>query len=149
MGQQPEVDARGFTLLELIVTLLVLALAISLAGPAIGRSTETLRVRAEVAHFAALLRHAREQAITTRQPHAFVVDPAAHRVSIMAGDEVRESRALPPDLRVDADPLPAVSVRFEPYGVSSGGNFRLTSGALHYRVIVDPLTGRVRTNRES
>ena len=71
MGQQPKVDARGFTLLELIVTLVVIAVAAGLVAPAIGRSTESLRVRAEVAGFSATFRHAREQAITTRQ--AFTV----------------------------------------------------------------------------
>jgi prepilin-type N-terminal cleavage/methylation domain-containing protein len=34
-------NERGFTLLELIITLLVIALAVGLTVPAIGRSTET------------------------------------------------------------------------------------------------------------
>ena len=42
-GAQP-----GFTLLELIVTLLVLALAAGIALPSIGRGTETVRARADV-----------------------------------------------------------------------------------------------------
>ncbi len=33
-------NERGFTLLELIITLLVIALAVGLTVPAIGRSTE-------------------------------------------------------------------------------------------------------------
>jgi general secretion pathway protein H len=150
MGRaRPEIGRRGFTLLELVVTLLILALAIGLAGPMIGRSTQSIRARAEVARFSALLRHTREQAITSRQPHSLVVDPAAHRVSIVAGDdEVRETRALPEALAVEADPPPALTVRFEPQGVSSGGNFRLTSGAIRYRVRVDGLTGRVKAERE-
>ena len=67
MGNRSEIGARGFTLIELIVTLLVVAVAIGLVAPAIGRSTEGVRARAEVAGFSATLRHAREQAITTRQ----------------------------------------------------------------------------------
>jgi general secretion pathway protein H len=150
MGRRrPEVSQRGFTLLELVVTLLILALAIGLAGPMIGRSTQSIKARAEVARFSALLRHTREQAITSRQPHSLVIDPAGHRISIVAGeDEVRETRALPEALAVEADPPPALSVRFEPQGVSSGGNFRLTSGSIRYRVRVDGLTGRVKAERE-
>lgn len=148
MGRRQAVGERGFTLLELVVTLMVLALAIGLAMPAIGRSTETIRTRAEVARFAALLRHAREQAITTRRAHSFVVDPAAHRVRIVAGDdEVRETRALSADLTVEAEPPTALAVRFEPHGVSTGGDFRVASGAARYRVTVDALTGRVRAER--
>ena len=86
MGTRAEVGARGFTLLELVVTLFVIALAVALVGPAIGRSTETVRVRADVAGFAALFRHAREQAITQRRPLRVVVEPGAHRVTIVAGE---------------------------------------------------------------
>lgn len=147
MGRRLDVDRRGFTLLELLVTLLVLAVALGLAVPTIGRSLEGVRTRAEVARFAALLRHAREQAITTRRPHSLVVEPSAHRVMILGGDEVRETRALPADLTVEAEPPPALTVRFEPQGVSTGGTFWLSAGAVRYRVTVDPLTGRVRTER--
>jgi general secretion pathway protein H len=148
MGQRAEVGARGFTLLELLVTLLVLAVALAVVGPVVGRTSETIRARAEVARFAALLRHTRERAITTQRPHAFVVDPVAHRVAIQVEDEVRETRALPEHLGVEADPPPALTVRFEPQGTSSGGVFRVSSGTVRYRVTVDGLTGRVRTARQ-
>ncbi len=147
MGRRTDVGARGFTLLELLVTLMVLALAITIVTPGIGRMSETIRARAEVARFSALLRHAREQAITTRRSHAMVVDPPAHRVTIVSGDEVRVTRTLPEHLTVEAEPPPALTVRFEPHGTSNGGAFRVTSGAARYRVTVDPLTGRVRVAR--
>jgi type II secretion system protein H len=144
-------NQRGFTLLELIITLVVIALAVGLTVPAIGRSTESLRVRAEVAGFSAMLRHARERAIVTRTPQAIVVDPAAHRVSRRAGGpegEVRETRPLSERITVDANPAPALTVRFEPQGGSSGGDFRLASSGIVYRVTVDALTGRVRSARQ-
>src|SRR5881409_3055869 len=92
-----KVNARGFTLIELVVTLLVLAIAVAVVTPTIGRSTENLRARAQVARLTAMLRHAREQAITTRRTHALVVDPAAHRLTIMAGEDVTATRTLPAD----------------------------------------------------
>jgi type II secretion system protein H len=143
-------NQRGFTLLELIVTLLVIALAVGLAVPTIGRSTESVRVRAEVAGFSAMLRHARERAIVTRTAQAVVIDLNERRISRLAGGpegEVRETRMLPERLRVEADPPPALTVRFEPQGGSSGGDFRLQSGSISYRVTVDALTGRVRSAR--
>jgi general secretion pathway protein H len=142
-------NERGFTLLELIVTLLVIALAVGLAVPTIGRSTESLRVRAEVAGFSAMLRHARERAIVTQRAQA-VVDPVARRISRFTGGpggEARETRVLSDRLTVEADPPPALTVRFEPQGGSSGGDFRLSSAGIVFRVTVDALTGRVRSTR--
>lgn len=148
MGRLKVLTAAGFTLLELVVTLMVMALAVALVGPAIGRGTDGIRVRAEVARFAALLRYAREQAITSGSTHVLLVEPAAHRVRLIAGDEVRQTRALPADMTVVAEPPPGLSVRFEPEGTSTGGFFRLASGRIRYRVSVDRLTGRVRAERE-
>ena len=149
MGQRAEVGARGFTLLELLVTLFLIALALGLVAPAISRSTEVVRARAEVAAFSAALRHAREQAITARERRTVVVDAATHRLVIRAGDDtVALARTLPRRLTVEALSPTGLAVRFEPYGTSSGGAFRLTSGGVSYRVSVDALTGRVRNTRE-
>jgi type II secretion system protein H len=144
-------DERGFTLLELIVTLIVIALATGVAIPTIARSTESVRLRAEVATFSAMLRHARERAIVTRRAQTVVIDTASHRVSRLAGGldgEVRETRVLSERFTIEASPPPALTVSFEPQGGSSGGDFRLTAGDAVYRVTVDALTGRVRSGRQ-
>lgn len=149
MGRRAEVDTRGFTLLELLVTLLVIALALGIVVPSVGRSMDSVRARADVARFSALLRHAREQAITTRRPHAVVVDPAGQRLLLVAGDdEVRESRPLRADLSIEPIPPTGFRVGFQPHGVSSGGRFRIVSNGVRFRVTVEPLTGRVRAERE-
>jgi prepilin-type N-terminal cleavage/methylation domain-containing protein len=149
MGQQPKVDARGFTLLELIVTLVVIAVAAGLVAPAIGRSTESLRVRAEVAGFSATFRHAREQAITTRQAFTVQVNLTNRLLTVTTGeDEVRWTRALSQRVELRADTPGSLAVRFEPQGTSSGGEFHLMSGKIVYRVTVDAVTGRVRNQRE-
>ena len=149
MGQQPKVDARGFTLLELIVTLVVIAVAAGLVAPAIGRSTESLRVRAEVAGFSATFRHAREQAITTRQTFTVQVNMTNRLLTVTTGeDEVRWTRALSQRVELRADTPGSLAVRFEPQGTSSGGEFHLMSGKIVYRVTVDAVTGRVRNQRE-
>jgi prepilin-type N-terminal cleavage/methylation domain-containing protein len=149
MGQQPKVDARGFTLLELIVTLVVITVAAGLVAPAIGRSTESLRVRAEVAGFSATFRHAREQAITTRQAFTVQVNVTNRLLTVTTGeDEVRWTRALSSRVELRADTPGSLAVRFEPQGTSSGGEFHLMSGKIVYRVTVDAVTGRVRNMRE-
>jgi general secretion pathway protein H len=154
MGRGVEVVSRrpghrGFTLLELIVVLFVIALAAGLAAPAIGRSTDALRVRAEVASFSSLLRHAREQAITTRRPHRVVVEPAQHEVRVLVGDEVKRTRAIPARWTIDSPDAPGlVVVRFDPQGTSTGGDYRIVVDRAVWRVTVDAFTGRVKTARE-
>ena len=142
--------SRGFTLLELIVTLFIIVLTIGLAVPLIGRSSDAIRARADVAGFSAVLRHARERAITSRRPHSVVIDPDARKITVLAGGadgDVKETRTLPDRVSVQATPPPALTIRFEPEGTSSGAEYRVTAGAAVYRVTVDPITGRVKNTR--
>ena len=141
--------ARGFTLIELVLVLFVIALAAAVAGPVIGRTTEGIRMRTEVAGFSATLRHAREQAMATQRPHRVEINPREHRMTVIAGEsDVRLTRPLARQVTVEAAPPQALTVSFAPYGVSTGGDFRLSAGSILYLVSVDPLTGRVRIARQ-
>src|SRR5438132_1070942 len=94
--ERATVAPRGFTLLELLVTLFIIVVAVGVVVPTIGKSADTVRVRAEVAAFAAFFRHAREQAITRRQSERVVVEPDAHRLTLVVGeDTIRETRDVP------------------------------------------------------
>ena len=102
-----------------------------------------------LAGFSAVLRRARERAITSRQSHTVVIDPPNHKMTVLAGadGEVRETRPLPERLTVEATPPPALSVRFEPEGTSSGADYKVRAGDVVYRVTVDPITGRVKNSK--
>ncbi len=143
-----EVDQRGFTLLELVVVLFVIALAAGLAAPTVGRSTDSLKVRGEIAGFSAVLRHAREQAITTRRTHRVVVDATGHQVRVFAGDELRRTRAIPERWTIQAAGNTGLAIRFEPHGGSTGADYRIAVNDVTWRITVDPMTGRVRSARE-
>jgi type II secretion system protein H len=181
MGHRPggSLNARGFTLLEVILTLFVLGVVAAISMPTIGRSAEAIRTRAEVAGFSAVFRHAREQAITHQRPYAVVVDPAARSVSIKRvgddarKDEIRKGDAKSKDkddskdhdkekaaedkverTRVFSDRLvmqammpPPPTVTFQPQGISSGGEFRLSAGNVVYRITINAMTGRVKADR--
>jgi general secretion pathway protein H len=141
---------HGFTLIEVVVVMAVLALAAAVTVPAIGRGTEALRARAEVAGLSAFLRHARQQAITRRETQEVRIDPQAHLVVLAAAGavEARSSRRLWTDLRIEASPPAALTVRFLPQGLSTGGTFRIEApGRRVYLITVDPLTGRVVNRR--
>ena len=144
--------ARGFTLVELILVMFVIALVAGLTLPAVGRGVETLQLRAEVASFSAFLRYAREQAITRREAQEITVNPSAYVLTLRAagGGSVRASRRLSPRIAITAESLTGLSITFSPRGLSSGGSFRLVGAdGRAYRVQVDPLTGRVTSARGS
>lgn len=129
--------------------LFVIALAAAVAGPVIGRTTDSIRMRTEVAGFSATLRHAREQAVATQRPYRVEVNPVEHRMTVIADEsDVRLTRPLARQLAVEATAPLGLTVSFEPHGVSSGGDFRLSTGSILYLVSVDPLTGRVRISRQ-
>jgi hypothetical protein len=127
----------------------VIALATALVMPAIGRGTESLRARAEVAGISAFLRRAREQAVTSREERTVTLDLDSRTITDETGDRLHARRALPERLTIEADPPAALVVHFSPYGSSSGGALRLaTPGGIAYRITIDPLTSRVTSRRE-
>ncbi|MCI0548102.1 MAG: PepSY domain-containing protein [Candidatus Rokubacteria bacterium] len=146
------VASRGFTLIEIAVVLLLLAVATAVVVPGVGRGADALRARAEVAGFSAFLRHAREQAITRREPHEVRVDPARGQMVLVLlapdGPAVRGSKQFAVPLRIEADPPQAMTIRFSPQGVSTGGLYRIEGpGRRVWEVAVDPVTGRVINRR--
>ncbi len=142
------VGAPGFSLIEVVLVLFVMALATVVTLPVVGRTADAVRVRAEVASFSATLRHARELAVATQRPYRVEVNPVEHRMTVVADEaDVRLTRSLAPELTVQALSGPSLIVRFDPQGISSGGDFRLSAGNSVYLVNVDPLTGRVRVTR--
>ncbi len=142
---------RGFTLIELVLVLFIVALVAGLVLPAVGRGVETLQLRAQVATFSAFLRFAREQAITKREAQEVTIKPDAHLLILRAvgSDSPRATRKLSPRISISADGSSEASITFSPRGISAGGSFRLTApDGRAYRVSVDPLTGRV-TNAQA
>jgi prepilin-type N-terminal cleavage/methylation domain-containing protein len=139
---------RGFTLIELVVTLFVLALAVGVAAPSIARGVDTVRTRAEAAGIATFLRAAREHAVTRNRTYEVRVRTDEGLVELRSGDAVSATRRLAPGLLVTADPPAARVITFLPQGLSSGGRLRVEMpGRRAYLISVDPLTGRVATRR--
>jgi general secretion pathway protein H len=143
---------RGYSLIELVVVLAVLAVAAAVVAPGVGRTAESVRARAEVGAVAGFLRSAREEAVARQHALEVVVDREAHAlVARRAGHDgdrvVHARRALSPLVRIAADPGSA-RVIFQPHGASSGGRLAIeAAGARAYVITVDALTGRVSTQR--
>lgn len=142
--------ARGFTLIEAVIVLLILAVAAAVVVPGVGRGTAGLRARAEVTGFSAFLRYARQQAVTRGRAHEVRIDPETGFMvlALPGSSEVRASRRMSPHLRVFAPDPAGLTVRFLPEGLSTGGSFRIEGeGGRVFFVTVDALTGQVAHRR--
>lgn len=143
---------RGFSLMELVVVLAILAITAAVVAPAVARTVDGVRARAEVGAVAAFLRSAREQAVSRQQAVEVRVDDESHTLVMRRAGQVGEAaaqapRAFSPLLRIAADPPPA-HVTFLPHGMSTGARFAIaTPGPRAYVITVDALTGRVSTSR--
>jgi len=139
---------RGFTLIELAVTLLVVAVGIAVAAPSLSRGLDTVRARAETAGVATFLRAARERAITHNRPYEVQVTTEEGILELHAGETVLAVRRSAPGVRVILDPPTSRGVMFLPQGLSSGAQLRVEGpGRRAYLVTVNALTGRVATRR--
>ena len=139
---------RGFTLIELAVTLLVMAVAVGVAAPSIARGLDGLRTRAEAAGVATFLRAAREQAITHNRTYEVQVRAEDGVIELWMGDAMRSTRRMATGVHIAADPPSAPVISFLPHGATSGGRLRVEMpGRRGYVITLDALTGRVSTQR--
>jgi general secretion pathway protein H len=150
---------RGYTLIEVVVVLLVVAIALAVGVPAIGRGADGLRARAEAAGVANFMRAAREQAVTRNRSYEVRVDSEAGVLMLIpsatdgtGGKDgaglVQSIRRVAAPVRISADPPLRRTVTFLPQGLSSGGTFRVEApGPRVYVITVDSITGRVVTRR--
>jgi general secretion pathway protein H len=139
--------ARGFTLLELLLVLLLLGLVYGLAGPMIGSGSVGLEMKGAARQLAAGLRKARSLAVTERREAVLTVDVEARSFTV-SGDP--KTYALPS--RLDLSLFTAQSelvrdqtgsIRFFPDGSSTGGRVTVAAGDSKLAVDVDWVTGRV------
>ena len=123
----------GFTLLELLVVLVIVALAGSIIAFGVGGGLENMRLRTASKQLAAVLRHARDQAASLKTKISVQVDQEKRSVVVQGG-----GYDLPEDVQVKE----SVTVEFFPSGGSSGGEVVLENRrGRSYRISVDRLTG--------
>ena len=138
---------RGFTLLELMAVLLVLATVLTVSLPSITRSTggSSTELRAAARIVAAGLRQTRDRAITANRAAVMEFDVKSRRIRLGL-----RTRQLPRwgrfglftarSERIDAT---RGTIRFFPDGSSTGGRVMLGTDNRSLSVDVDWLTGRV------
>jgi general secretion pathway protein H len=137
--------ANGFSLIE---TLIALAIVAGLSGVALisfGGSRDKLALRAEATRVAAAFEQARNRALETARRVDVAFDAKSQRLTTTAEGEEQPSAALRLAYAETGASPPLIS--FFSDGGSSGGSIVLRGAANAYRVDVAWPTGRVTAKR--
>ena len=150
MGRQQKVSATlqgGFTIIELLVVMVIMALAYTLASPMISSGVSGAELKASARQIAAGLRKARSDAISRRQESVLTLDLATRQFQLTGDARVYR---LPPSVAVKVFTAQselvggtAGAIRFFPDGGSTGGRITLSANARNYDVDINWLTGQV------
>jgi general secretion pathway protein H len=141
---------RGFSLVELIVVMVLIAVLAGIGAAAISSGLPGQQLRGAAREVAVELRFARAQAIATGREQTFEINVGDKRWS-SAG---KRQGTLPAELEVIAttarEEQPAretAVIRFFPEGASTGGRVVLKRGDAAWRIDVGWLTGEVTLSR--
>jgi general secretion pathway protein H len=137
----------GFTLLEMLIVLALMAIVAGVVLPIFGTGVSTTDLKRAAREVAAGLRLARSQAIAQRSESVLVLDVAGRTFSVPPDPRVH-SMPAGIDLKLFTAQRDLVSdqvgaVRFFPDGGSTGGRITLAAGERKFDVDIDWLTGRV------
>lgn len=143
-------SAAGFSLVELLLVMTLIAAASLLAMAAMGGGFERMQMRSAANEVAAQLRFTRAQAIASGQPQRFTIDPAARRWSAPRERNGELPRQLQVQFTGARELQPSAgegAIVFFGDGASSGGRVRLQVAGMQTQVDVAWLTGQVRVTR--
>lgn len=143
--------SRGFTLVELMVVMVIIALVMGLVATSMSRSISGAEARAASRKLVASLRYTRARAIIDKQERVFQVDtdnrsyqaPGRKLVQLPEGVDVTLTTA-----RSEMTSEAVGGIRFFPDGGSTGGHIELTVNDREYRVNIAWLTGEAKLERQ-
>ena len=137
---------RGFSLIELVAVLVLVAIALSLVSVAFTKSLDNAKVQAASRDLVAALRYTRGQAIVKGEQAALDIDLQNNTYQAPGKQIVH----LPHEMRMtlttaDSEQTGATSgrIRFFPDGASTGGHISVFMGQREWRINVSWLTGEV------
>lgn len=145
-------NQAGFTLVEVLVVLAMIALAAAVAMPQALGSRQRLALEAAAIDIASEMKSARAAAIRTNTEQTLTIDTVSRRYT---RDGWTEARPLPGQFTVALDTIrteqtgsAAGRIRFYPDGSATGGRVILSSGPRRAVVAIDWLTGGLRVSVE-
>jgi general secretion pathway protein H len=140
-----EVGAEGFTLIEVVCILAIIAMLAAIVLPAFPRTTPLPRIEGYAMETAVLLNADHSAAQRQHREVATLIDAGSRVIRSGATGEVLQ---FPNDIRVDAllaqrcnDRDAGAAIHYLPSGMSCGGVVALTREGVGFQVRVNWLTG--------
>ncbi|MBK6726181.1 MAG: GspH/FimT family pseudopilin [Xanthomonadales bacterium] len=142
---------RGFSLVELVAVLMLIAIVAGTAALSISGSLAGAKIRAAVRDLTAALRQTRGLAIVKGEERSLEIDVEARTYQVPGKNPVQLPEELQMKLLTAATEQTGDSkgmIRFFPDGSSSGGRVTLTRDRHEWRVEIAWLTGEVRIEED-
>jgi len=145
-------QARGFTLIELTVVLLIVVLGFAVIGTNISSGNQSAQLKAVSRDLASALRYARGQALISHQQVAVAINLAENNYQLSNrekvyhfSDEIDVTLVIAQDEFKDEE---TGQLSFYADGSSSGGRITLEWGELINKIDVNWLSGKVAIREE-
>ena len=142
-----EAGQTGFTLLEMVCAIAIIAIIAAVLLPIVPRNTSRARLQAYALETATLLKSDRNAAIRARADVSTLVDAPSRAIrsgatsqTIRIPDDVRFDALLPRTCQQRAVPS---TISFFADGMSCGGTIALARLDMAYEIRVNWLTGRI------
>lgn len=146
--RSPGPHGTGFTLLELLVVVAILAMLVAVVPPLVSAAVPGAKLKSATREVAAALRYARSQAITHGQDVTVHLSIKSRRYRITG---ISRDFVLPAELDISVNgsglatpDSETVGIRFFSDGSSTGGRVTLAIAGRTNQVDVDWLLGRVK-----
>lgn len=159
----PLENTRGFTLLEIILVLVFIALIAGLTTPFVMSTLERVKYQAEVREINSALRFARSEAITRKTVITFNANTRNKKYWLSSKEKksFSDTRSLDPGFTMsylnnneETVDDATFAIKFYPRGNSSGGTILVEKASSKnsdapYEIIIDPITGSSRIDQET
>ncbi len=148
---RPFAQAKGFTLIEMIAVVVLLAIVMSIVTFSFTKSLDATRVRAASRDLVAALRYTRGQAIVKGEPKVLVLDlehnsyTAPDKAPVSLPDNMVLRLTTASREQIDAS---TGGIRFFPDGSSTGGNIAVVLGQREWHINVAWLTGQIELDEQ-
>ena len=136
----------GFTLVELLAVLVLVAAVVGLGAAAMSRKLPGQRLQQSARELAAQLRYTRARALATGHSQVVTLDPNTREWQAgeaRSGRLSRDIAIVATGARNEQQREGVAAVRFFPEGAATGGRFVLSKGRAAWQVDVQWLTGEV------
>lgn len=147
----------GFTLIELIIVLFLLGIVSGLVGLYIGGDTGALELKKFTKEVSAVMRHARNKAVSEKKIYCFVIDREERMLRLYSEDtdytnvELVMEKDIPEDLDITMKDSrsDALFVEFFPWGNSTGGTVEIWNiKGSRFFINVNRISGKLIVEKE-